>query len=132
MTKPNLTESQARALSTLRAAGRPLGAYEVLDGMRISRPKAAPPTAYRALDKLIALGLAHRVESMNAYVACCVDHDGAAPMFAICDDCGGVDELADPAALRALTAQAEAGGFVPHKPVVELHGQCAACQSGKR
>jgi len=125
-----LSETQRRALAALRGAGRPLTAYEVLDVLRRERPTAAPPTAYRALEKLIALGLAHRLESINAYVACCAQHDDGTPLFAICDDCGLVDELPDAGAVQTLAACAEKSGFAAHKSVVELHGRCAGCRKG--
>lgn len=117
------------ALDRLRRAAGPIGAYEVLDALRDIRPTAAAPTAYRTLAKLIAKGLVHRLESLNAYVACCADHTGCAPLFSICDTCGGVDELADPAAAQSLIAAAERHGFAPEKQVVELHGRCAQCRA---
>jgi len=130
MTQIRLNDTQRTALGALERASRPLSAYEVLDALRVARPSAAPPTAYRALERLIALGLAHRLESINAYIACCAKHDDAAPLFAICDDCGHVDEMADRAAVETLTARAGQSGFVPKKSVVELHGVCAGCQRG--
>jgi hypothetical protein len=63
-------------------------AYEILDAVR-DKGITAPPTVYRALNRLVEEGLAHRVESINAYVACAHSHhsDGAV-VFAICDNCG--------------------------------------------
>ncbi len=129
-TEPRLNDSQRAALRALSEAGRPLTAYDVLDALRAERPTAAPPTAYRALERLIALGLAHRLESINAYVACCAEHADAAPLFAICDACGDVDEMADRGAVESLVARAGQSGFAPKKSVVELHGLCAGCQRG--
>jgi Fur family zinc uptake transcriptional regulator len=125
--QPALIPSQTAALAALAAAGRPLTAYEVLEAVRRARPTAAAPTAYRALARLVALGLAHRIESLNAWVACSAEHDGA-PAFSICDDCGTVDELADPGLASSVARLAEAGGFAPTRPVIELHGRCAGCQ----
>ena len=126
-----LSDTQRATLEALQVADRPLTAYEVLEVLRADRPSAAPPTAYRALEKLISVGLAHRLESINAYVACCTRHEGeAAPVFAICDDCGGVNELVDTDALRTLAARAKADGFAPHRSIVELHGRCAVCRKG--
>ncbi|MCF3935501.1 transcriptional repressor [Acuticoccus sp. M5D2P5] len=124
--KLNIT--QTAALSALREAGRPLTAYEVLDVLRASRHSAAPPTAYRALGKLIELGLAHRLESVNAYVACCAEHEEAQPAFSICGDCGAVAELTDPTIGAGIAAIAAQGGFAPTKSVIELHGRCASCR----
>ncbi|WMS42487.1 transcriptional repressor [Acuticoccus sp. MNP-M23] len=130
MTELRLNDTQRTALDALIAATRPLSAYDVLDALRATRPTAAPPTAYRALERLIGLGLAHRLESINAYVACCAEHTDASPLFAICDDCGLVDEVSDHDAVASLSASAGRSGFAPKKSVVELHGVCAGCQRG--
>jgi Fur family zinc uptake transcriptional regulator len=128
MDEPRLNLSQAATLRALRAAGRPLTAYEVLDTLRAERRSAAPPTAYRALARLMELGLVHRLESLNAYVACCAEHDSAGPAFSICDDCGTVDEITDPRIGDGIAAAARRGGFEPVKSVIELHGRCAGCR----
>lgn len=124
-----LNPSQAAALAALAASGRPLTAYEVLDAVRRERPTAAAPTAYRALARLVALGLAHRIESINAWVACSCAHAGQ-PLFSICDDCGSVDEIDDGEVAAKVRGLAEAGGFAPTRSVIELHGRCAGCRGG--
>ncbi len=50
-------------------AGRPVSAYEIIDSLR-DKAILAPQTVYRSLDRLIASGAAHRLESLNAFVAC--------------------------------------------------------------
>ncbi|MBT5432255.1 MAG: hypothetical protein HOI34_02235 [Rhodospirillaceae bacterium] len=47
----------------------PATAYQILDGLRSCRV-CAPLTVYRALEQLVAHGLAHCVESLNVFVAC--------------------------------------------------------------
>lgn len=128
--RDRLNDMQQLTLDALEAAAAPMTAYEVLDALKATRPTAAPPTAYRALTKLIALGLVHRLESLNAYVACSGGHGDADPAFSICDDCGHVDELSDPTIAATLTqmATAASGGFAPTKHVVELHGRCGKCR----
>ncbi|UOM33238.1 Fur family transcriptional regulator [Acuticoccus sp. I52.16.1] len=126
---PTIGELERIALTVLRSATGPVGAYDVLGALRAARPTAAAPTAYRTLAKLIDKGLAHRLESLNAYVACCAEHDGTAPLFSICDDCGVVGELADPTVATHLAAAVQREGFEAEKQVIELHGRCAACRS---
>jgi len=58
-----------RILRILQSAAGPMTAYEVLDAAR-KHEISAPPTVYRALNKLIEQGTAHRLETINAYVAC--------------------------------------------------------------
>jgi Fur family zinc uptake transcriptional regulator len=52
-----------------------MGAYEVLDGLREAGFGSQPPVAYRALDFLVANGFAHKIERLNAFIACA--HPGA-------------------------------------------------------
>jgi Fur family zinc uptake transcriptional regulator len=63
----------------------------------------APLQVYRALDTLMKGGLVHRLESLNAFVACAEPHDHSHRMtaFAICDTCGQVMEFSDHAVGRA-------------------------------
>lgn len=118
---------QQRILRILQSAGGPMTAYEVLDAAR-KHDISAPPTIYRALNKLIELGAAHRLESINAYVAC-VDshHQHGAAVFAICRDCGQVEELHESATFRRLKATADQRGFKVEAAVIELKGLCGAC-----
>jgi len=68
----------------------PMGAYELLDGLKETESSAKPATVYRALDFLLDFGLIHRLESTNAFVACY--HFGChhPVQFLICDSCGDV------------------------------------------
>lgn len=116
-----------RILRILQSARGPMTAYEVLDAAR-KHEISAPPTVYRALNKLIEQGAAHRLETINAYVAC-VDsqHRHGAAAFAICRDCGSVEELDESDTLRRLRATADKRGFKIETAVIELNGQCSAC-----
>jgi Fur family transcriptional regulator, zinc uptake regulator len=112
--------------SALQESGRPVSAYELIDQLR-DRATLAPQTVYRALDRLIASGSAHRLESLNAFVACCqTAHEGAA-VFAICDECGTVSEFAEPSALEALAGWAKRSNYTVRAMTLELRGRCAAC-----
>jgi len=65
-----LTPIRRKVLELLLRHGRSLKAYELLDEMRTIHPGAAPPTVYRALDFLLAEGLIHRLDAVNAWAAC--------------------------------------------------------------
>ena len=69
-----LTAQRRRVLELVLGAGRPLGAYELLDALRREGGGAGPPTVYRALEFLVAHGLVHRIETLHAFVGC--DHPG--------------------------------------------------------
>lgn len=130
-----LTRNQSAVLATLEKTSKAMTAYDILDEVRAQGIRA-PVQVYRALERLIELSLVHRIESMNAFVACAHGHgaDGhdhdhtAAVAFAICDDCGAVSEIDVPKATRALSALAGDKGFVTERAVVELRGHCGYCQ----
>jgi len=67
----DLTRNQELVLGTLAHAHAPLSAYDILDRLRPDGLRA-PLQVYRALEKLTERGLAHRLESLNAFV-CCAD-----------------------------------------------------------
>jgi Fur family zinc uptake transcriptional regulator len=123
-------EQDKLIFAALRESGRPVSAYEIIDQLR-DRATLAPQTVYRALDRLIASGSAHRLESLNAFVACCQSghqHEGTA-VFAICDDCGTVSEFAEPRAVEALAGWAKRSKYTVRAMTLELRGRCAACSA---
>jgi Fur family transcriptional regulator, zinc uptake regulator len=125
-----LTEIRARVLGLVADAGKPIKAYDLLDKVREGEGAgaAAPPTVYRALDFLLANGFIHKLESVNAFVAC--HHPNAAQHsapFLICDACHKAVELEDEHVVATLDTQARALGFSPQTQTLEVHGLCAEC-----
>lgn len=130
-THPDLTKNQALVFGSLSKADGPLTAYAILDLLRENGFRA-PLQVYRALDKLVAFGMVHRLESLNAFVACkhkgCAEHKTAA--FAICDTCGDVSEFSPDDAVALLTRWTEEKGFQLSRTTIELRGCCQGCASG--
>jgi len=127
VTKRRPAQEQDKLIfSALRESGRPVSAYEIIDQLR-DRATLAPQTVYRALDRLIASGSAHRLESLNAFVACGQSSHQGAAVFAICDDCGTVTEFAEPRAVEALSGWAKRSKYTVRAMTLELRGRCAAC-----
>ena len=126
-----LTRNQALVLSTLEKAGQPQSAYTILDRLR-DEGLRAPLQVYRALEKLLELGLVHRLESINSFVACSHPHAHAhgSAAFAICERCGRVDEFSDQTVQARLADWSTEHGFHPRRPTVEIRGECAACAAG--
>jgi Fur family zinc uptake transcriptional regulator len=119
-------EQDKMIAEALRGVGRPVSAYELIDELR-EKATLAPQTVYRSLDRLIADGQAHRLESLNAFVACRhPSHEGAA-VFAICDDCGTVTEFDEPAAIVRLQAWAKKARFAVTCMTLEIRGRCRSC-----
>jgi Fur family transcriptional regulator, zinc uptake regulator len=123
-----LTKNQMLVFEALRGAGQPMSAYVILDRLRDAGLRA-PLQVYRALDKLIDTGLVHRLESLNAFVACAHQHchEDCASAFAICEKCGSVTEFSDDAVMQRLRGWSGKAKFAPSKMVVEVRGVCAAC-----
>jgi Fur family zinc uptake transcriptional regulator len=102
-------------------------AYQILDAVR-AQGITAPPTVYRALNRLVDEGLAHRVESLNAYVACVHSrHGDAAAIFSICENCGVVAELEAVEAVTGLRDAASGRGFKVERMTAEVRGLCGVC-----
>jgi len=125
-----LTPIRARVLGLIAEGGKPLKAYDLLDKVRSGEGAgaSAPPTVYRALDFLLANGFIHKLESVNAFVAC--HHPNTAQHsvpFLICDRCHSAVELEDRQVVAALDERARALGFVPQAQTLEVHGLCAKC-----
>ena len=124
----DLTRNQGLVLGALNQTGGPLSAYDILDRLRGDGLRA-PLQVYRALDKLVERGLAHRLESLNAFVACADAHCHRKGLiaFAICEGCGKVDEFADAVIEDRLGAWAQAKGFKVERTTMEIRGKCAVC-----
>jgi Fur family zinc uptake transcriptional regulator len=132
MNKPaELTRNQSLVLGVLKQAGAPRSAYDILDGLRGDGFRA-PLQVYRALEKLVELGVVHRLESLNAFVACSDPHDHehhghGVTAFAICEDCGSVKEFHDTVIEERLSAWQKSEHFKPDKTTVEIRGHCRDC-----
>jgi len=124
-----LTPIRAYVLGLIAKAGKPLKAYDLLDQVREGGGPgaAAPPTVYRALDFLLGNGFIHKLESVNAFTACCHPTLPHSAPFLICDECHDAAELEDVDIGAQLTARALARGFVPRSQTLEVHGVCARC-----
>ncbi|GAA4338342.1 Fur family transcriptional regulator [Pigmentiphaga soli] len=127
-TATQLTKNQAQVLQALSGAAGPVSAYTLLERLR-GQGFRAPLQVYRALDKLIEYGMAHRIESMNAFVACAhPDHAHTCAVFAICDHCGRTEEFFDGAVGRRLGGWARDHAFKLDRTSIELRGTCSDCR----
>jgi Fur family zinc uptake transcriptional regulator len=121
-----LTAPRRRVLELLLEAGQPAKAYDLMAAYGAEGGPAKPPTVYRALEFLARLGLAHRVESLNAFVACRLGEASHTAGFLICDCCGAAREI-EPVASTEVREAAAASGFALTGMTIEAHGLCADC-----
>jgi Fur family zinc uptake transcriptional regulator len=125
-----LTPVRRRVLELLLVDHRALGAYDILGHLSAEGLGTQPPVAYRALDFLVKAGFAHRIEALNAYIACA--HLGAdhTPAFLICRNCRSVAESDTAPSHGRLGVAARDAGFQIEHTVIEAQGLCPACQTG--
>ena len=83
--------------------------------------------SYRALDFLTKHGLAHRIERLNAFIACTHLQNAHAPAFLICRSCERVVEAESDPVGGELGRAATQAGFVIERTVREAEGLCPAC-----
>lgn len=122
-----LTANQSKVLNVLTQANEPLSAYAILDALK-DQGLRAPVQVYRALDKLLGVDLVHRLESLNAYVACnqCDGHEGTV-IFAICTECGVTLEISDDMVGHQVYEHAQKVGFKIQSQNIEIRGLCSKC-----
>lgn len=122
-----LTPVRRRTLELLLESHAALGAYDLLARLKDEGLAAQPPAAYRALSFLTEHGLAHRVERLNAFVACIRPGAAHHPAFLICKSCHQVSEATGLGAGR-LAEGVAAQGFAVEDLVIEAEGICPACR----
>lgn len=123
-----LTPVRRRVLEILLEQHRAMGAYEILDILRDEGLGSQPPVVYRALDFLVGHGFAHRIERLNAFVACAHPGEDHTPAFLVCRTCDRVAEASSDAQRGRLGDAAREAGFVIERAVVEAVGLCPDCQ----
>jgi len=122
-----LTAPRRRVLELLLEAGQPVKAYDLISSFGESGEPAKPPTVYRALDFLEKQGFVHRIESLNAFVACREGDRTHAAAFLICDCCGRSEEVA-PVGAELLEKAGASSGYQLTSITMEGHGLCEACR----
>jgi len=96
------TPLRAHVLQLVIEDGKAVKAYDLLARLRPDVGSPKPPTVYRALEFLSRHGLIHRVEALNAFIACdhnhlhdhAHDHGGGSHRhlaeFFVCETCHDV------------------------------------------
>ncbi|MCA0044284.1 Fur family transcriptional regulator [Celeribacter litoreus] len=122
-----LTPVRKRALEILLEEHRALGAYDVLARLNEDGYGSQPPVAYRALDFLTKHGFVHKIERLNAFVACAHPGERHTPAFLICTECHVVAEAETEHSDSLMGQIAETTGFRITRAVLEAEGICPNC-----
>ena len=122
-----LTPVREAVLNMLLNEHQALGAYEILEGLRISGFSAQPPVAYRALNFLKDIGFVHKIEQLNSYIACYHPDTTHSPVFLICQSCNDITEKSIDRHEDEFNLLANETGFEITNLVLEAKGICQAC-----
>jgi Fur family zinc uptake transcriptional regulator len=115
-------------LGALRKSKLPLSAYAILEKVNKYGIKSSP-IVYRALEVLTKRGTVHKINELNAFVACActADHHHDVSVLTVCQDCKRVDELHDHAVIHHLTKLRKLHVNLSAAAVVELPITCVDC-----
>jgi len=122
-----LTAIRHQVLELIWQSHKAVKAYELLDRFKPLNSAAKPATIYRALDFLMAQGLVHRVESLNAFIGCRCSSHSHELLLLICKRCQEVEERTPVKVLNALSKELTQAGFTAHSKSIEIHGICRQC-----
>lgn len=124
----HFTPIRKRVLELLLTEHKAMGAYDVLSHIAAEGLGTQPPVAYRALDFLVTHGFAHKIQRLNAFVACSQPGTEHSPAFMICRACSAVAETHTSATGGMLGRAAKETGFLIEQTVFEAEGICPRCQ----
>ena len=124
-----VTRQRLLVADALIAAGRQVSAQELYDGLRRRDRRIGRATAFRALEGLVAAGVARRMELENhvyGYIACRADHHH----HLACQRCGRVEEIGE-TYVAPVTRRIETDtGFRIDDARLDFYGECAECARG--
>jgi Fur family zinc uptake transcriptional regulator len=126
-----LTPVREKVLNILLESHAAIGAYDILERLALEGFRSQPPIAYRALDFLVEHGFVHKIERLNAFIACTHSDEGHSPAFMICKQCHQVAEAMSVPISSTLGKAAKTIGFSIDKTVLEAEGMCPRCQQNE-
>jgi len=104
-------------------------AQEIFDGITKAGGRVGIASVYRALDQLVELRLAQRVELGDGIARFEPSHTGGEHHHhLVCDDCGKVEPFSDLGLEQALADAARRLSYGMHAHEVVLHGNCDDCK----
>lgn len=102
-------------------------AYDLLEEIKPFFKNAKPVTVYRTLDFLQEQGFIHKIESLNAFIACNQGHCDYERMFLICTQCHEIEEQTGKDMAKTINEELQHTGFIHHYKTIEIQGLCVNC-----
>ena len=115
-------------LNLLLSNHRIFSAYDIAEKISEMGRRVQPIQIYRSLEKLMALGLVHRLSTRNGFIACYEDGECATGQFLICTECESVKEIDSELINREISDSAQENSFSIANKSVEVLGLCSNCQ----
>lgn len=125
-----ITKPRKMVVTALAETRKPLGAYQIRKNVMSAGGKIDVVSVYRILAGLLEAGLAHRIGSVDGYLACWGSHSGEHQTeHLICRTCGCVEEIPIPqSALSEIGVAGSRMGFMSQSTRVEVLGVCSHCR----
>ena len=115
-------------LDLLLSDHRIFSAYDIVEKMYQAGKRIQAIQVYRALEKLIGMGVVHKISTKNGYIACYTDGKCAVGQFLICNKCESVQEIDSGLLNHEIHNTARANNFSIATKSVEMIGICGNCQ----
>ena len=123
----NLTKNQKIVFNLLQNSGEPLKAYAILENLKREGLKS-PLQVYRALDKLVELGIIHKIESQNSFIACSNSNCASNTAFTICRKCGDVKEIKNNHLFEQVSDLGKKNRLKVQRFNLEFYVDCNGCK----
>ena len=123
----NLTKNQKIVFNLLQNSGEPLKAYTILESLKREGLKS-PLQVYRALDKLVELGIIHKIESQNSFIACSNSNCASNTAFTICKRCGDVKEIKNNHLFEQVSDLGKKNRLKVQRFNLEFYVDCNGCK----
>ena len=115
-------------LNLLLSNHRIFSAYDIAETISELGKRVQPIQIYRSLEKLMALGLVHRLSTKNGFIACYEDGECATGQFLICTECESVKEIDSQLLDKEIKGSAKKNNFSIASKSIEVLGLCVNCQ----
>lgn len=127
----NFTPIRKKVLEIISSNHKPSRAYDLLEKLRDDGFCDKPPTIYRALDFLIENKIVHKLNTINAYIACFGEESEEISCFLICEICQEVEEFQNKNLTKVLINIGKKRGVKIKNLNLEIGFKCKECKKLK-